>query len=121
MGSRAQLQHLGIQPMQLVTKPMGYAAKFLKQTCLSSAQLAQDEESRRPQAHCSEALRIGPQCVGQSQRLTPIIPSYSVAVSKAIKLFGMDRTHLEPLLESRLDNGATGHLNGNGDPAGRAA
>ena len=109
--------------MQLVTKPIGCAAKLLEHTFLSPAQLAQDEQSRRTQAHRSEALRIGPQCVGQHQGITPVIlgAGDGVTVSKAIKLCGIDRTHLEPLLESRLYHGATGHRNGHGDLAGRAA
>ena len=108
--------------MQLVTKPVGCAAKLLEHTVLSPAQLAQDEQSRRPQAHRSEALRIGPKGVGQHQGITPVIlgAGDGVTVSKAIKLFGSDRKHLAPLLESRLYNGATGHLNGHGDLTGRA-
>jgi hypothetical protein len=50
--------------MPLVTKPIGGAAKLLQHTFRSPAQLAQDEQIRRTQAHRSEALRIGPQCVG---------------------------------------------------------
>jgi hypothetical protein len=41
-------------------------------------------------------------------------------VSKAIKLFGMDRQHLASRLASRLDQGATGHRKGHGALAGRA-
>ncbi len=87
--------------MQLVTKPIGCTAKLLEQTFLSPAQLAQDEQIRRTQAHRSEALRIGPKCVGQHQGITPVIlgAGYGVTVSKAIKLFGIDRKHLDPLLE----------------------
>ena len=59
--------------MPLVTKPVGCAATLLEHTFLSPAQRAQDEQSRRTQAHRSEALRIGPQCVGQHQGLTPVI------------------------------------------------
>ena len=82
--------------MQLVTKPIGCTATLLEHTFLSPAQLAQDEQSRRPQAHRSEALRIGPKCVGQHQGLTPVIlgAGDGVAVPKAIKLCGIDRKHL---------------------------
>ena len=109
--------------MPLVTKRMGRTAKRWQHAFLSPAQLAQHAQCRRPQAHRAEALRISPQRVGQPQRSTPVIcgAGHGVAVTKALKLCGIDGKHRTSLLEQRLYHGAAGHLNGYGHLAGHAA
>jgi hypothetical protein len=61
IGSRAQLEQLGIQPVQLVPQPIGTATELFEQRFLRSTQLPSQQELRFIQLEPTKTGLIGTQ------------------------------------------------------------
>ena len=100
--------------MQLVPKPIGGPAKLLQQGFLRPTQFAQHQKLWGAYVHQTEAVQIGPQGIGQHERIAPVIlgTSHRVAVPKARELFGLDGKYCAALLEQRFHDGTAWRFNG---------
>ena len=64
IGSRAQVEHLGIKPVQLVPQPIGTATELFEQRFLRATQLPSQQELRCIQVEPTQTGLIGTDGIG---------------------------------------------------------
>jgi hypothetical protein len=112
------VEHLGIQPVQLVPSPIGTATERFEQRCLRSTQLPSQQELRFVQVEPTKTGLIGTDGIGQDKGIAPVIlgARHGVAVTKASELSGVNRKDVEASLDQSFDHRTPWHCDGHGDP-----
>ena len=118
IGRRAQLEPLGIQPVQLVPQPIGTTTKVFEPRFFRSTELSSPSEWRFFQVEPTQTGLIRPHGIGQDTGIAPVIlgPRHTVPIPKPVELFGIQRKEVEAAFEQTFDNGAPRHFDGDGYP-----
>ena len=105
---RTEGEHLGVEPLELLPQAIRHPIQLHLQVLLDPGQFPEVDDPWVVDAHAPKRGLIGPQGVGQHERIAPVVlgAGHAVAITKAVELFRVEGEDVEPSLEQRLHDGA---------------